>query len=145
MAETIYLRRKMGGLFPTTSLSEQFIQSMPEHATFKAVMTRPRIIKHNAKYWKLLSVVAPHGGYTDVKRLHKDIKKGLGLFTTYKNAFTGKEEIELDSTSFDNMDQQEFEPYYEKVVELILTRILPNVNKADLEAQVLDIMEGKKN
>jgi len=144
MAETIYLRRKMGGLFPTTYLSEQFIQGMEEGATYKAVLTRPRKIKHNAKYWVLLSVIAPHGGYTDVKRLHRDIKIGLGMFTTYKNAFTGKQEMEVDSTSFDNMDQLEFEPYYDKVIELILTRILPNVNKDDLEAQVLDIMSGRK-
>ena len=47
-------------------------------------------------------------------------------------------------TNFNKMDQAEFAQFYDKVVDLILTRLLPGVGKAHLEAQVIDILDGRR-
>ena len=46
--------------------------------------------------------------------------------------------------AFDNIDQTEFEQVYERIVDVILTRILPGVGRKDLEDQVHDILAGRK-
>lgn len=145
MAKVLFLARKMGGLFPTDRQSEKLLAEYPEFDCLKATITQPRNVKHHKKYWALLGVIAPYGGYNDEEHFHDDIKRALGMFDMVKNAFTGQMEQRLHSISFSKMDQKAFEVFYAKVEELILTRIVPNVNKADLEANVLEIMEGRKN
>jgi hypothetical protein len=46
------------------------------------------------------------------------------------------------SISFAAMDQNSFEIVYNKMLEVILTKILPAANKADLEARVHEILGG---
>jgi hypothetical protein len=41
------------------------------------------------------------------------------------------------------MDQASFDQFYERVVQVILTRILPGVSNAELERQVVDILQGE--
>jgi hypothetical protein len=48
------------------------------------------------------------------------------------------------SISFASMCQAEFEQWYEKAVEVVLTKILPAANKADLEARVHEIFDGRR-
>jgi hypothetical protein len=47
------------------------------------------------------------------------------------------------SISFASMDQATFDQFYERVVQVILTRILPGVSNAELERQVVDILQGE--
>lgn len=70
------------------------------------------------------------------------IKVALGYGETVKLP-DGRAILIPGSISFAAMDQGEFEQFYERAVELILTRILPGVDRPELDAQVMDILDGR--
>ncbi len=47
------------------------------------------------------------------------------------------------SISFASMTQSRFEEFYDRCVDIILTRFLPSVNKDELNDRVNDILEGR--
>lgn len=48
----------------------------------------------------------------------------------------------LEEASFASMAQDEFAIVYDKMIEVILTKILPFSSKVDLERQVHEILDG---
>ena len=46
------------------------------------------------------------------------------------------------SISFAAMDQNRFEQWYEKALDVIMTKIVPGIAKSDLQARINDILNG---
>ena len=100
---------------------------------------KPRFPKHHFKYWALLKLV--HEGtavqdlYPTTDHLHKAIKGALGYFSEVKLP-DGKVFQVVDSIAFESMDQDEFQKFYNKAVDLIVTQVVPNLNREDLVREV---------
>ena len=71
------------------------------------------------------------------------LKVATGLFDVGKT-IDGIPFMIPKSISFAAMSQTEFEQWYDRVVEIITTRIVPNVNSDDLEYQVQEILDGNR-
>ncbi len=102
-------------------------------------VSKPRNPKHHAKYWALLKLV--HDGtavqdiYPTVNKLHHAIKGALGYFSEVKLP-DGKIFHVVDSIAYESMDQQAFEEFYGKVLDLITTQIVPNLDRENLVREV---------
>ncbi len=105
----------------------------------RATIAKPRNPKHHAKYWALLKLV--HDGtavqdlYPTTDKLHQAIKGALGYFSEVKLP-DGKVFHVVDSIAYESMDQQAFEEFYGKVLDLITTQIVPNLDREDLVREV---------
>lgn len=143
MATEIYMRRRLNALVPADRGSEEALAKIPQGETVRATVTRPRNVDHHRKWWALLQAVYPHQDtYATINAFHAAIKVALGYGETVKLP-DGRAILIPGSISFAAMDQGEFEQFYERAVELILTRILPGVDRPELDAQVMDILDGR--
>lgn len=143
MATDMFLRKRLGTLVPADPMSAQALADLPAGVTVKAVITQPRNLDHHRKWWALLQAVFPHQStYATLDSFHAAIKVALGYGETVKLP-DGRMIVIPGSISFARMDQAAFEQFYDRAVDLILTRILPGLDRADLEQEVLDILAGR--
>jgi hypothetical protein len=126
-------------------ISLEAIESIREKETVTATLRRARNPRHHAKLFALLNIVHPHQkGYPTVGDLLVALKVSTGLFDTVQSV----DRIPIiipKSISFASMSQSDFEQWYERAIDVILTRILPNVNKDELNDEVASIMNGYQN
>ncbi|WP_370372947.1 DUF1367 family protein [Henriciella pelagia] len=145
MAIEVWIKRtKLGTIMPANSQSEQELSKLPVGEWHLAVIRKPRNVKHHRKWMALLQVCFPHQDmWPTFDSFRKAIQVVLGHGEVIE-AKDGRKYIEAASISFAKMDQDEFEQFYERGVKLVLEKILPGVDRADLDAQVHEILEGRK-
>lgn len=137
-------RSPLGHIVPANAQAEEALRAIPEDEWRLAVIRNPRNVKHHRKWFALLNAVYPHQTmWPTFPKFREKIQEALGLGEYHVNGM-GQRYFEPDSISFANMDQDAFEDFYQRGVELILTRILPGVDNDDLTREVADILEGKK-
>ena len=142
MALDLLLVREGNRLAPADSLSADTMLDIANGEYVTAVIRRPRNLKHLRKFWALINVVFKAQSYFATKKAFvNEIKMATGHFESGVTR-DGIPYVEIASISFAALDQKSFTEFYDKAVEVILTRILPNVNRFDLEAQVMEIIEG---
>lgn len=143
MATEVYLRRKMGALYPVSRGDEEALMALPEGVTVKASITQPRNVQHHRKFMALLNVVFPHQEtYATFDSFHAAIKVALG----YGDTVVLPDErviIVPKSISFAKMDQKAFEQFYQRAVDLICNKVIPGLGKPELQQQVNEILEGR--
>jgi hypothetical protein len=134
----------MGALYPVSRWDEEALAALPQGRTVKAKITLPRNEKHTRKYFALLDAVFPHqSGYATRDGFRKAIAIALGHCDTFV-LLDGSVSVEAKSISFSKMDQLQFDEFYTAAVELICAKVIPGINKPELEQQVEDILEGRQ-
>ena len=145
MATTLYMRRVMTRLVPEDRISEELLGELSANAVLRCEITQPRNLKHHRKYWALVHKLFPHQtAYATREDLHDALKIGVGLFRMIRDPRTGKDVPRADSIAFDKLDQKGFEEVYARIEELVCSRIVPHLRKADLRAEVMDMLDGRR-
>lgn len=145
MAKTLFMKRVMDRLVPSDAISADLLAELPAGAQLRCEVTQPRNIKHHNKFFALVHAVFPHqSAYLNRDDLRNELTIAAGHFHMVRDIRTGTEKAVADSIAFDKMDQTDFEPFYDAAVNIVLSKILPGVGKRDLEAQVLDILNGRR-
>lgn len=147
MAKELLLERDgKGGLRPADPMSAELIDGLPMGATFGATIRQKRNLAHHRKYWALIRAIYEHQGlYPTEEALSDGIKKGVGLVKEVLNPETMEVEYDAASIAFDAMDQEAFEAFFDRAVDLICRRIVPGLAHADLEREVNEILAGKRS
>ena len=144
----IFTKDKLGRLRPSDALSAELWDDLPADKEMRAVVTQPRNLQHHRKFFTLLSVIFPHQDlYTSIDGdggLLDGIKPALGHTHEVRNAETLEAHIRPASISFGSMDQDAFEEFYDRSVDLICRRIIPGLGHADLEREVNEILAGNR-
>jgi hypothetical protein len=145
MATEIRVKRVLNRLVPADKLSEDDIARLDADKIYDCKLWNKRNADHHRKYRALVAAIFPHQKYyATTKALHDQLKVAVGFSYEAVDLNTGEVRTYPDSMAFDNIDQTEFEQVYERIVDVILTRILPGVGRKDLEDQVMDILAGRK-
>lgn len=128
-----------GGLYPTDDAGREALAKIPRADVLVSVKL-PRNVKHHRKLFALLSLVHQNQSrYPTVEHLLSAIKIYLGYYKPVRLA-DGREGCMPDSIAFHAMGQDDFNAFYDKVIELVVTKILPGVKRADLERELLDLV-----
>lgn len=144
MATELLLMREGNALAAAEQTSFEAIQGMKHGEYVTATVRRSRNPRHHRKLFALLKVVLEGQDlFPTTDDLLRALKLATGLFDTGKT-IEGITYTIPRSINFASMDQATFAEWYDKVINVILTRVLPNVNKADLEARVNDIINGER-
>jgi len=142
MATELFARRHMGALRPVDAVGEALLAEIPQGELVRVTIRRPRNVQHHRLFFALIATIFPHQDlYPTEEMLLAAIKVALGYGDSVKLP-DGRTIIVPSSISFAKMDQKAFSEFYDRALALILTKILPNVDKADLEREVNDILAG---
>ena len=142
MAIDVLLVKEKGRLVAADPISADAIASIPDRERVTATIRRPRNPAHHRKLWALLTVVFDaQTTFATTSDLLSAIKIATGLFDTGKTV-DGMPWVQPGSIAFASMDQKSFEQWYDKAIEVVLTKILPSVDREDLTARVNEILTG---
>lgn len=141
MATELIMYRKGSRLVPSNGHSEEMLDKFKQDVDLMAKVSVPRNIRTQGYFWALLSKVAKnHPEYNDARQVMREIKMRLGMLKPYivVDHRTGKAKTiyEVESTSFDAMDQVEFQEFVARAKDVITTHILPGVSKDELNAEI---------
>jgi hypothetical protein len=138
----VLLIREGTHLVPADTLSAEAVAGIKARETVTASIRRPRNPAHHRKLWALLSAVYENQTLFATKEdLLNAIKIETGLFDKGVTV-NGIPWVAPKSISFTAMDQARFEEWYEKAVDVILTKILPGINRSDLDTIIHEILDG---
>lgn len=136
------MRRQMGALRPIDAMGEEALADIPQNELVRVTIKRPRNVQHHRKFFALINAIFPHQTlYPTEEALLAAMKVALGFGQQVKLP-DGRVIVIPRSISFAKMDQKSFAEFYDRALTLILTRILPGVNKKDLQREVDDILAG---
>lgn len=143
MPVTLYMRRRGEHLRCVDAAGAEALADVPTDAIVRVDIRRPRNVRHHRKYWALLNAVFPHQSvYPTLESFAAAMKAAVGLAEPIRLP-DGRIVLYTGSISFGSMDQTTFDQFYERVVQIILTRIVPGVSSTELERQVCDILQGE--
>ncbi len=143
MASDVLLLKRNGKLEASDPISAETLAGIRDGEQVRCKIGRARNGKHHRLYWVLLTTVWENQeAFPTVEHLHRAVKIATGLYDEY--TIGCKTVIELRSTDFASMKQDEFSEYYDRVVRLICERVIPGMSDEALKTQVLDIVEGRR-
>lgn len=141
MAETVFLKADgLGILRPIDISSEEIVRGMAGKEV-KAVLTMPRNARHHRKYFALMNVVF------DAQEYFKNIdhmRKSIECELEFCDVIQLKDRVLTipKSISFARMDQNEFEKLYDRTLDFIVEKVLPNIDRSDLVREVEEFLGG---
>lgn len=128
-----------GSISPIDDAGREVLSRVPKDAILSVEWKRPRNVYHHRKLFALLNLVWENQTrYKSVDALLAVIKVRLGHaeLITMRD---GQQVYVPKSISFSAMGQDEFNAFYDAVVKLVITEILPGVKASDLEREILDL------
>jgi|688.fasta_scaffold370257_3 hypothetical protein len=152
MTETHLFQRTLHGLQPD-AVNAGVLDDVPIGSIVSVTIKRPRNVLHHRKLFALISVVFPH---QSVWLTREDLRESLLIAAGHCEAVqamitdpTTKKRVlgevwRAKSISFKALDQKGFEAVYDRVVHIILDKILKGVDRADLDREVEEILIGRR-
>lgn len=127
-------------LKPGDEHGEGVLASIPHGAWVRAQITRPRNLQHHRKFFALCQLIAANTDKVqDVDDLVFRLKIATGHCRRHVTA-DGVVLYEPLSISFASMDQTEFDAFYARCLNIICAHIIPELDRADVEREVLEMV-----
>ncbi len=138
----ILLKRTLSGLSPKDKSGQEALDAIPVGSVVRVRISKPRIHKHAAKFWVLCSVIADAIGPTVTSDMVASVIKLRTGHTEVVRTAHGIVEYPA-SIAFHRMDQDSFNAFFERALVVVQTQFLPGVTKAEIKAQIEDLIGVK--
>lgn len=125
-------------IVPATAADMELLQGLKPDRDFLAKLTRvtARSVQQNRFYWSLLGkVIENQEFYRRSEQLHFWLKVKLGYVDAVE-FHNGQMVTRVKSTSFENMDTDDFKQYLDAVIALVCEEIIPNMERRALVHEV---------
>lgn len=135
-----YFRKHLSSLVPSEEKAEEMLSKI-KHGDYVLVeVKRQRNPFHHRKFFALLNLVFKNQEhYQSVDDLLDVFKLRVGHAKVIETR-DGVERVPK-SISFGSMSQDEFEPFYEKCVDFLIAEVIPGLDRAELEREVMEMLE----
>jgi hypothetical protein len=136
---TFLMRKMVGGrLEPVDDAGKDALAKVGIGALVSVEIKRPRNIQHHRKFWALISLIYQNQTrYKSPEDLCDAIKVYVGHSKVLRMT-DGREVHTPLSIAFHAMDQGAFDAFYDKVIDVVCTVIIPGLNQDDLRQQLLE-------
>tara|TARA_Y100000310_G_scaffold324033_1_gene385365 strand:- start:2049 stop:2471 length:423 start_codon:yes stop_codon:yes gene_type:complete len=136
----ILCRRTLAGLTPLDEEGWEALQCWSINDIVKAKVTKPRNLAHHRKFFALLQIIVRNQEcYKSSDHLLLFLKDRLGL-VDYIVRHDGKSMKVFQSISFANFDDTQFCAFYDQCVDVLITEVIPGLDRQELEEEVLEIL-----
>jgi hypothetical protein len=134
------MKRTSNSLIPTDNMGYEQLATIANDELVKVTIVRPRNIRHHRLAFALLQLVfEAQDTYSTLDSMLDAIKLAVGHSTEILG-LDGKPHVIPLSISFASLDQNAFKEFYEKMLNVILNKILPNTGRQDLEQRAYEIL-----
>jgi hypothetical protein len=144
MAETVFLTRTLGGFRAANAIAVEALERIPAGQEIKAEITRPRNLRHHRKFFALLQVIFPHQQTYSTMRAFRAALTCAAGHCEVALLPDGRTILVPESISFGKLDQAAFEQFYERALDVVLTRILPGIDRDDVTREVDEVLAGRE-
>lgn len=136
----LLFRKTLSGLKPADEGAEEAMRKLPLDKIVAVKIKRPRNLGHHRKFFALLKLVYENQElYESEAALLAAIKIATGHCVPI-TLVSGQKAFIPSSISFASLDQTEFEKFWDKVCNLVCAKIIPNLNRHELEAEIMTMV-----
>ena len=136
--------RELNALRPVGEEAEAGLSKIPAGDVVMVEIKRPRNMGHHRKWHALLDLVFDNQErYPNKEALSAAIKCGVGHCDVYPMANGEGMVMVPKSTAFTAMEQGDFEAFYDRAVNLIISKIIPGLTRESLLDEVEAILAGR--
>lgn len=136
----ILLRKELHSLVPVDDDGRSVLHKLSLGDVVKANVRKPRNLQHHRLFFALIGIVFENQErYETRDELLAAIKAATG-HATILPMDNGNSIYVPKSISFAKMDQTEFDAFYNKVCDVVCTRIIPNLKQEDLKREVAEMV-----
>jgi hypothetical protein len=135
-----FFRRSLGSLRPDDAEAEEALRGVGANEIVGVIMRRPRNVGHHRKFFALLKIVFEN---QEIYRSEAELLAAIKIATGHcvpLTLTTGQKAFIPSSISFASMDQAEFDKFWNAVCVLVTTKIIPNLSRDDLEAELMSMV-----
>lgn len=135
----VLLRKTLGAkLEPVDDAGRDALSRIAAGNVVRAEITRPRNLAHHRKYWALISLIYQNQTrYQSPEELNDAIKVHVG-HASVMVLRDGTEVRVPKSIAFHAMNQDEFDSFYSRVIDCVVSEIIPGLNRGDLERELME-------
>ncbi len=142
-------KKIQGVLVPVDKETIRFVSKKKEGAILSGEFSEPRNIDFHKKFFSLLDL--GYGHFNPVVKHHdivlkknkEEFRKNIIILAGYyKTTFDiyGNVVLHAKSISFGRMKQDEFEKLYQKVIDVLLDKVLTNYTREEAEAAAMELI-----
>ena len=137
----LVLKKHNGGLVAADELSESWLFKISDGDRVMVDVRKPRHLKHHCKMFAMLNKVCENiDNPKDPRVLLAYIQQVTGLHCNIIHSTVHGTQKIPKSIAFYNMDQLEFNPFYDAVVDFIVAHVIPGLDKESLEREVMEMV-----
>lgn len=134
--KAIVMRRQGKSLVPTDALGEELMAKLGSDELMVWIK-KARNPRQHRKLMALVSLIFKNQSkYPTQEQLLVAIKITAGECDTYVLG-DGRVAFVPRSIAFENMEQTAFEDFYDRVIDIVTTKIIPGMKKSDLKRELL--------
>jgi len=150
----VFLRRTLqGGLVPDDDEGVALLGKIKAGEVVRCKVVRPRdqrSVQQHRLYFALCKLVNENteGKFESVDEVSEFLKIQAGHYTTRHIKVPVEDEmvtmawLQPKSISFEKMGHDEFQAYFDKCLDVITQRIIPGIDRAEMEAEVWNMIGG---
>lgn len=133
--QAILMRRRGKSLVPTDAMGEEAIEKIKADDEVMVWIKRPRNPRHHRKFMAMVNLIFRHQSkYETMKQLLTAIKLRTGHYESY--IVDSKPVVVAESISYEAMGQSEFETFYDRVLDIVVSKIIPGLRRSDLKQEL---------
>lgn len=127
--------RDLNGLGAADVLAQDFLSSLKPGRDLLMSVKKPRNGRQHSLYWVLCGMIADNREGWTSDDVSDFFKLSCGHVRRAVDAH-GKEWVFPKSISYAAMSQDEFTPFFNRCVDLVSERIIPNLGESDLRREL---------
>ena len=129
--------RGMMGLIPSDEAAVEWLQKTKDGQQVLMTGRRARNMKQHRKFFALLNIVMENQEHFDsLEHLKADVKVGAGHCWVYPMA-DGSTMFVPRPMDCASMSQDEFEPFYDRALVYICSKVIPGMVREDLQLEII--------
>ena len=139
----ILCKRTVSGLSADDDAATAVLRKIKVGDVVRVEVRRPRNLQAHRRFFALVNLVYSNSEEfpsADVAR--KVLTCRAGHATPFVIKSTGEVILVPESISFANMDQDEFDAFWQRVVKVVCDEILPGVTEPEIEEEISRICEA---
>lgn len=130
---------------PATDKDREAFGKIQYGETFACKSTDQRNLQHHRKFFALIRLAFDNmpekfdGYFADENQLRYELIKRAGYFEEYTD-FKGNKQYRAKSIAFDKMGQEEFTNLYNRVIDVVIQWLLPDLDRDLLEHEIMNFI-----